>query len=361
MKIYFGKNLKNLRTQKGLTQEKLANFLGVSYQTISKWEHNDTYPDITTLPEIAKFFNVSIDELLGVNQAENEAEIEEQIKSYDNLTDKKLMWDLISKLKEKFPNDFRVLIRYIAYLSRYSDDKSKKHSEVLAIYENIQQNCTDDQIRITAKRALIELYHSLSKKDDSEISFDDCEKIITQMPRMRDSKETFSFFYPQNHPEREENIRKTIEEEILLLHSHLECYYFFNDSFDADFKFEMCNKEIDFLNFIYDDGNYGKLWQVMIHNYGHLAIRCSQKGDIDTALIYLKKSAELAVKFDSMDRISIMHSKFFEGKQFDKYTLGSTYRAKQTAKKRMTEKYPLSDELKNTEEFKAIISILNEK
>ncbi|MBR3780247.1 MAG: helix-turn-helix transcriptional regulator, partial [Clostridia bacterium] len=45
MKIYFSENLKRLRTQKGLTQEKLANFIGVSYQTISKWENSDTYPD----------------------------------------------------------------------------------------------------------------------------------------------------------------------------------------------------------------------------------------------------------------------------------------------------------------------------
>lgn len=69
MKIYFSENLKKLRTEKALTQEKLANFLGVTYQTISKWENNDTYPDITTLPVIAKFFNVSVDELLGLNQS----------------------------------------------------------------------------------------------------------------------------------------------------------------------------------------------------------------------------------------------------------------------------------------------------
>lgn len=358
MKIYFGENLKSLRTQRGLTQEKLANFLGVSYQTISKWEHNETYPDITTLPAVAKFFSVSIDELLGVNQAENEAEITGQIKVYDSLTDKELMWDLISGLKERFPNDFRVLIRYMAYLSRYSDDKGKKLPEVLAIYESIQQNCIDDQIRIMSKRALIEFYHSLSKRDNIEISFTDCEKIISQMPRMRDSKETFSFFYPQNHPEREENIRKTIEEEILLLHTHLESYYFFNDDFDVDYKLGLCRKEIEFLNFIYDDGNYGKLWQVMIHNYGHIAIRYSQKGDVESALVNLKKSAELAVQFDGMDRISVMHSKLFKGKQFDKHTLGSTYSAKQTVRKRITERYPLSDEFKNTDEFKAITSML---
>ena len=96
----------------------------------------------------------------------------------------------------------------------------------------------------------------------------------------------------------------------------------------------------------------------MIHNYGHLAIRFSQKGDVKSALVNLKKSAELAVEFDNMDRISTMHSKLFNGKQFDKHTLGSTYCAKQTVKKRLTEKYPLSDELKSMEEFKSIISML---
>lgn len=358
MKIYFGENLKKLRLENGLTQEKLANSLSVSFQTISKWEHGDTYPDITTLPLIARFFNISIDELLGVDEAEKDDEIKKQTEKYDCLTDKALMRDLIYNLKNDFPNDFRVLIRYLAYIARYSEDKEKKLPEVISIYENIQHNCKDDQIRIMAKRALIELYHSLSKKADNEISFDECEKIISQMPRMRDSKEAFSFFYPQGHPEREENIRKTLEEEFLLLHTHLESYYFFNDNFDVDYKLGLCKKEIDFLNFIYDDGNYGKMWQVMIHNYAHIAIRYSQKGDTSNALKYLKKSAELAVKFDGMETMSVMKSKLFNGKYFDKYSLGSTYNAKQTQKNRMTDKYPLSDELKATKEFKAIVASL---
>ena len=75
MNIYFGENLKNLRKEKNLTQEKLADFLGVSFQTVSKWERGDTYPDITMLPEIAGFFKISVDDLLGVNRAENEKEI----------------------------------------------------------------------------------------------------------------------------------------------------------------------------------------------------------------------------------------------------------------------------------------------
>ena len=61
----FGKNLRVLRNEKNLSQTDLGNIFSVSRQTISSWESGQREPSIDTLVNIAKFFNVTTDYLLG--------------------------------------------------------------------------------------------------------------------------------------------------------------------------------------------------------------------------------------------------------------------------------------------------------
>ena len=63
--LYLGTNIKEYRLKKGYTQEQLAYELGVSPQTVSRWENGNTYPDIVMLPIIAELFDTSIDNLMG--------------------------------------------------------------------------------------------------------------------------------------------------------------------------------------------------------------------------------------------------------------------------------------------------------
>ena len=60
-----GKNIAELRKSSGMTQEQLAEILGVSSQTVSKWENDTTMPDIMLLPTIAGSFDITVDELYG--------------------------------------------------------------------------------------------------------------------------------------------------------------------------------------------------------------------------------------------------------------------------------------------------------
>ena len=63
MNLKIGKRIKALRNRDGVTQEKLADAIGVTSQAISKWENGHTLPDVSMLPRIADVFGVSMDEL----------------------------------------------------------------------------------------------------------------------------------------------------------------------------------------------------------------------------------------------------------------------------------------------------------
>lgn len=363
MNIYFSENLKELRQAKNLTQERLADFLGVAFQTVSKWERGETYPDISTLPEIAGFFGVSVDALLGVNRAENEIEITELLEKYDNLTDEKKRLKILAELLEKYPTDFRIQLRQLGALIFHQspDEKKKSISKVNTIYNNIQENCTVDTIRICAKRYLANYYMHLSYMDSSGITHKDCEKIIDEMPHMRDGKEFLaSYLFDYKDPNHDKNVQEALEEEIsLLLHGishHIHGYI--DDSISLERRIDVAEFEIELLNKFYDDGNYGCAWLNIMYTYGHLGHLYYGIGNEEKALENLEKAARLAREFDDMDRYTTMHSSFFENRIFDKHTLGSTYIAKSRMKYLMTEKYPLTPEFKESLKFRMILDIL---
>ncbi|MBQ3086513.1 MAG: helix-turn-helix transcriptional regulator [Clostridia bacterium] len=359
MTIYLSENIKRLRREKDLTQETLAEFLGVTFQSVSNWERGESLPDITMLPEIASFFKVSVDELLGVNKAEDEAYIVSKIQEYDHLTDHTLMQAIVADLKEKYPNDYRVQIRQLACLVRFSKEKDAIFQEVHRLYNNIQQNCTDDRIRIKAKRAIIEYYRSLTDRKNSHITMADCRNIITELPDMRDCREMFCFYYDHDDPEYDRTIRQTLEEQFLLLHTVFSHTFFYDERFSDAWALEAFLKELDFLKFVYSDGHYGKMWRTVIYLHGFIGVRYNKLSDNRNALMYLQRMCELAQQFDRMERKTVMHSVLFDGNEFDKYTLGSTYVARSHVKELLTEKYPLSDEIKSSPQFKNMIDTLD--
>lgn len=358
MNIYFGENLKKLRKERDLTQENLADFLGLTFQAVSKWERSEGYPDITVLPDIASFFDVSVDDLLGINQAMNEEKLSSLIEEYDNLSNEQSRKEMLKKMKQISSNDFRVLLRELGYLVHFGDLK-ESGAKIKALYDYIQKNCNVDRIRISAARHIIIFYYELSKSDDSLVPFSDVEKMIEDMPHMRDGQEfTATCLYPKNHPDYYGKIQDAIEESIKLTDTIISHYYRYDDNFTVDYKITMLGKIIDIKNMIYDDGNYGEQWLQVIYNHGAMGYLYFQNGNEKLSLIFLKKCAELAVKFDETDRYTEMNSMLFKGRIFDKYKLGTPFSAAERMKYLFEEKYPLTDEFKNTKEFKEIIDIL---
>ena len=65
--IYLSENLKKYRILKDLTQEDIAEYLGITAQSVSKWERGESYPDISFLPALANIFETSVDLLIGMD------------------------------------------------------------------------------------------------------------------------------------------------------------------------------------------------------------------------------------------------------------------------------------------------------
>ena len=85
-----GNSLYKYRKKKGLSQEEVAEKLGVSRQTISKWETEETVPDIYQAKKLAKIYGLSLDELIDADL--DQKEIEEVIKNTDEKKEAKINW-----------------------------------------------------------------------------------------------------------------------------------------------------------------------------------------------------------------------------------------------------------------------------
>ncbi|EHB63125.1 MULTISPECIES: methyltransferase domain-containing protein [Paenibacillus] len=84
MKETLARNIAIYRKEKGLTQEELAQILGLSFQAVSKWENAQSMPDIALLPELSRTLEVSIDKLLGYTAQDKRITIyEEEYKTQD--------------------------------------------------------------------------------------------------------------------------------------------------------------------------------------------------------------------------------------------------------------------------------------
>lgn len=94
----------DLRRQKGITQQTLAEIVGVSFQTISKWENGGAHPDITYLPILSKYFGVTIDQLMGIEPFESEKYIENPTVT-DDFWNKKLEY-LIETRKGRYNSEY---------------------------------------------------------------------------------------------------------------------------------------------------------------------------------------------------------------------------------------------------------------
>lgn len=167
MKLRIGERIKQLRREKDITQEELSAILGVSFQSVSRWENNTCYPDLELLPTIANFFGVTVDSLMGVDDVMEQ----ERVRQYRDEFQKAIsVGDINSciaisrKGVSEFPNNYELLnaLMYALFASAdedgnipdWKENMLKYDAEITALGERIMKYCPDQNIRLEAMARL---------------------------------------------------------------------------------------------------------------------------------------------------------------------------------------------------------------
>lgn len=147
--IQIGTKIREYRKEKKITQEQLAKFMNVSKTSVSKWENGQSYPDIVSLPKLAGFFNVTIDELLNYEAQLTKEEIREYYRHFAErfLTDEyEKVWQDCINLVEEYYRCFPLVLQMSILLLNHLDfnpDKSQIPSQINKIRSmliHIKQN-----------------------------------------------------------------------------------------------------------------------------------------------------------------------------------------------------------------------------
>ncbi len=175
MELKIGNKIKTLRKKKGLTQEQLAENIGVSFQAVSKWENNIALPDITLVPLIAHYFGVSTDELLSYNSNEISKEIEDIVWKAARYreTDPEMGQRILKKALEKYP-DNDILLNNLLYVMNFGESRGKHWDETLALALKLIDKTDSDEIRYDALRFVAYAY---KEKGDIESAASALEQI----------------------------------------------------------------------------------------------------------------------------------------------------------------------------------------
>ncbi len=162
MDIGMGEKLKELRKNKNMTQEQLAELIGLTPQSISKWECGVGFPDVAFLPILASIFDVSIDILFGYDASKTEEKIEKIIREA-----KKYFWsdsahteELLKSALVRYPNNEKLLRELLnLYEARIRNDEQKgDYEKAIAIGEKLITEAKDVFTVCSAKNDLASIY-----------------------------------------------------------------------------------------------------------------------------------------------------------------------------------------------------------
>lgn len=178
--LYLSENLKKYRILKDLTQEDVAEYLGITAQSVSKWERGESYPDITFLPALANIFETSVDLLIGmdtIRAEETRYNIHKKAVAYQRSGD----YDMAEKTYRDalliYPNKPGMILGLASTLALKGNT-----DEAIELMERGLPLSINEKQKSTTRAALCFLFLKAGREDKAN-------RLASELPHTRESRE----------------------------------------------------------------------------------------------------------------------------------------------------------------------------
>lgn len=201
--MYLSANLKKYRIMKELTQEDVAEYLGITAQSVSKWERGESCPDITFLPALANIFETSVDLLLGmdtIRAEETRRGIHGKAVAYQQEEDYEAAAKTYREALKTYPNDPGMMLGLAGALALQGET-----AEAIELMEKGLPLSANEKQKATIRAALCFLYLKAGKEDKANA-------LASRLPHMRESREVIQPLVQSamDGAAIEENVRKIL-------------------------------------------------------------------------------------------------------------------------------------------------------
>ena len=297
-----GSTIKRLRREQNITQEQLAEYLGITSRAISQWECDRTAPDISQIPALCHIFDISSDVLLGIDIEKSNEEIKRYLTEARDLGNQGKGTERTALLREankKFPRDYKIMERLAdSLVCEYSRKGIKEYDEVFELCNRILAECTDSNIRYEAIDTLGTAYGYAGKKEEMR-------KLAEQMPRTHFSYENFMMYRWKGDADFEEfqgylsflvyHTIDMIELAVAQRHDSGEFIYPIED------RIQLWKTAVSLLELLFPNGDYQIKAQLGEIACSFLCTAYLRRGEFGTVWHWIEKGADFAIHMDTYD------------------------------------------------------------
>ena len=278
-----GTNIKRIRREKGITQEKLAELLGITPSAISQWETDRVLPDITQIPLLCSIFDVTSDEILGISNDSKMQEIDKIEDEAIDFIDKGEYDDAVETVRsglKKYPDSYD-LMQSLAYCLEAQNSRESL-DERIDLYSKIL-NDTNDYTKNWATGNLCRAY-AMKGENDKALELADS---VIELIYTRDNCRLFAL----------KDTMQWVDESCIRIYKAFErlisglylvariVKYRMND----DEAIELWRKMFLFIETYYEKGDYGNKYDILLEGCCDAAHRSASLGKYEQAASYLKK------------------------------------------------------------------------